>query len=113
MLWSQRRKSGAQGAENFIQISALAVVEPRTLASRLPCTPPFSRLLRHARGYSRTILTPNLQGFDLLHAFLIVLRTQLSCGFITNGGIVLNSNNVSPADPLLRGYKLFCDTGKL
>src|SRR6218665_639017 len=31
-------------------------VEPRTLASRLPRTPPFSRLLRHAGGYSRTIL---------------------------------------------------------
>src|SRR6218665_3900181 len=29
---------------------------------RLPRTPPFSRLLRHAGGYSRTILTPNLQG---------------------------------------------------
>src|SRR6218665_1274650 len=58
--------SGAHGAENSIQISALAGVEPRTLASsatRLPCTPPFSRLLRHAGGYSRTILTPNLQGY--------------------------------------------------
>src|SRR6218665_59485 len=30
-------------------------------ATRLPRTPPFSRLLRHAGGYSRTILTPNLQ----------------------------------------------------
>src|SRR6218665_240111 len=46
-------------------ISALAVVEPRTLASRLPCIPPFSRLLRHAGGYSRTILTPNLQGLTI------------------------------------------------
>src|SRR6218665_2966199 len=55
--------SGAHGAENSIQISALAGVEPRTLASRLPRTPPFSRLLRHAGGYSRTILTPNLQGY--------------------------------------------------
>src|SRR6218665_3256830 len=53
MLWTQRRNSGAHGAENSIQISALAGVEPRT--------PPFSRLLRHAEGYSRTILTPNLQ----------------------------------------------------
>src|SRR6218665_3118924 len=35
-------------------------VEPRAMASRLPRTPPFSRLLRHAGGYSRTILTPNL-----------------------------------------------------
>ena len=61
MLWSQRRNSGAHGAENLIQISALAVVEPRTLASRLPRTPPFSRLLRHAGDHSRTILTPNLQ----------------------------------------------------
>src|SRR6218665_1792994 len=33
MLWSQRRNSGAHGAENSIQISALARVEPRTLAS--------------------------------------------------------------------------------
>src|SRR6218665_2586535 len=32
------------------------------VATRLPRTPPFSRLLRHAGGYSRTILTPNLQG---------------------------------------------------
>src|SRR6218665_664071 len=62
MLWSQRRNSGAHGAENLIQISALALVEPRTLASRLPRTPPFSRLLRHAGGYRRTILTPNLEG---------------------------------------------------
>src|SRR6218665_1139344 len=67
MLWSQRRNSGAHGAENSIQISALAGVELRTWASsdvatRLPRTPPFSHLLRHAGGYSRTILTPNLQG---------------------------------------------------
>src|SRR6218665_3587703 len=62
MLGSQRRNSGAHGAEKSIQISALAVVEPRSLAHRLPRTPPFSRLLRHAAGYSRTILTPNLQG---------------------------------------------------
>src|SRR6218665_1508299 len=53
MLWSQRRNRGAYGAENLIQISALAVVEPRTLVSRLPRTPPFSRSLRHAGGYSR------------------------------------------------------------
>src|SRR6218665_292318 len=33
MLWSQRRNSGAHGAENSIQISALAGVKPRTLAS--------------------------------------------------------------------------------
>src|SRR6218665_1630565 len=56
MLWSQRRNSGAHGVENLLQISALPMVEPRTLASRLPRTPPFSRLLRHAGGYSRTIL---------------------------------------------------------
>src|SRR6218665_116940 len=55
--------SGAHGAENSIQISALAGIEPRTLIGiRLLRTPPFSRLLRHAGGYSRTILTPNLQG---------------------------------------------------
>ena len=33
MLWSQRRNSGVHRAENLIQISALAVVEPRTLES--------------------------------------------------------------------------------
>src|SRR6218665_1966918 len=33
VLWSQRRNSGAHGAKNSIQVSALAVVEPRTLAS--------------------------------------------------------------------------------
>src|SRR6218665_1881581 len=31
MLWSQRRNSGAHRAENSIQISALAGVDPRTL----------------------------------------------------------------------------------
>src|SRR6218665_1336832 len=65
MLWSQRRNGGAHGAENSIQISTLAGVGPWHLAAanvtiRLPRTPPFSRLLRHAGGYSRTILTPNL-----------------------------------------------------
>ena len=57
-------------SKNSIQISALAGVEPRHLAAadvatRLLCTPPLSRLLRHAGGYSRTILTPNLQGLEL------------------------------------------------
>src|SRR6218665_3688648 len=59
--------NGAHGAENSTQISALAGVELgcRHLAAadvdtRLPLTPPFSRLLRHAGGYSRTILIPNL-----------------------------------------------------
>src|SRR6218665_2214646 len=33
MLWSQRRNSGAHGAENSIQISALTGVESRTLES--------------------------------------------------------------------------------
>src|SRR6218665_2299977 len=65
MLWSQRRNNRAHGAENSIQISALAGVGPWHLAAadvatRLPRTPPFSRLLRHAGGYSRIILTPNL-----------------------------------------------------
>src|SRR6218665_1953509 len=32
------------------------------VATRLPRTLTFSRLLRHAGGYSKTILTPNLQG---------------------------------------------------
>src|SRR6218665_349827 len=50
-------------SRKLIQISALAMIQPRTLTSRLPRTPPFSRLLRHAEGYSRTILTPNLQGY--------------------------------------------------
>src|SRR6218665_290875 len=52
MLWSQGRNSGAHGAEISIQISALAGVEPRTLASSsrdvattLLRTPPFSCLL--------------------------------------------------------------------
>src|SRR6218665_1792396 len=35
------------------------------VATRLPRTPSFSRLLRHAGGYSRTILTLNLQFFYL------------------------------------------------
>ena len=36
------------------------------LGIRLPRTSLFSRLLRHAGGYSRTILTPNLQyGFNV------------------------------------------------
>src|SRR6218665_929697 len=69
MLWSQRRNSGGHGAENLIKISALAVVGPwhlaaANVASRLPRTPPFSRLLRHTGGYSRTIITPNLQGLS-------------------------------------------------
>src|SRR6218665_1215728 len=33
MLWSQRQNCGAHGAENSIQISALAGLEPQTLAS--------------------------------------------------------------------------------
>src|SRR6218665_368967 len=62
---------GAHGTEISIQMSALAGVEPRTLASsgreQLPldyyAPPPFSRLLRHAGGYSGTILTPNPQAY--------------------------------------------------
>jgi len=80
MLWSQRRNSGAHGAENLIKISALAVVEPRTLASRLPRTPPFSRLLRHTGGYSRTILIPNLQGWInnlIYHSAMQILKEML------------------------------------
>ena len=72
-LWSQMRNSGEHGAEISIQISALAWVEPRsdsdlgiqrqrTLPLDCHAPPPFSRLLRHAGGYSGTILTPNLQG---------------------------------------------------
>src|SRR6218665_178588 len=40
------------------------------LGIRLARTPPFSRLLRHVGGYSRTILTPNLQG---THSQLLLL----------------------------------------
>src|SRR6218665_1330412 len=63
MFWPKRRNMGAHGAEISIQISALAWVEHRTLASssheRDYCAPSsFSRLLRHAGGYSGTILTP-------------------------------------------------------
>src|SRR6218665_3745903 len=71
MLWSQRQNSGAHGAENSIQISALNLkpwhLAAADVATRLPCTHPFSRLLRHAGGYSRTILTPNLQGLDFYY----------------------------------------------
>src|SRR6218665_3710628 len=85
MLWTQRRNSGAHGAENLIQISALAVVEPRTLASRLPRTPPFSRLLRHAEGYStggrwnfgKTVLpTGNELPKTHRHAIVFVVYTE-------------------------------------
>src|SRR6218665_2712012 len=89
MLWSQRRNSGAHGAENSIQISALAVVGPWHLAAadvatRLPRTPPFSRHLRHAGGYSRTILTPNLQGRiwysnAVHHNNIIILKVNWLC----------------------------------
>src|SRR6218665_736885 len=37
-------------------------LEAVDVGTRLPRTPPFSRFLRHAGDYSRTILTPNLQG---------------------------------------------------
>src|SRR6218665_3820658 len=78
MLWVQRRNRGAHGAENSIQISALAGVGPWHLAAadvatRLPSTPPFSRLLRDAGGYSRTILTPNLQGYTCVHVGLSIV----------------------------------------
>src|SRR6218665_4010007 len=78
MLWSQRRNSGAHGAENSIQISALAGVGPwhiaaADVATRLPRTPRFSRLLRHAGGYSRTILTPNLRGWMYIHTYINTL----------------------------------------
>src|SRR6218665_2213621 len=35
------------------------------VATTLPCTPTFSRLLRHAGGYSRTILTPQPAGVNM------------------------------------------------
>src|SRR6218665_2871851 len=43
------------------------------LGIRLPRTPPFSHLLRHAGGYSRTILTPNL------HILVHIYSGNLSC----------------------------------
>jgi len=69
LLWSQRRNSGAHGAEISIQISALAGpwhLPAANVTTRQGAPPPFSRLLRHAGGYIRTILTPNLQGLELL-----------------------------------------------
>src|SRR6218665_1672980 len=59
-LWSQRRNSGAHGAENSIQLSSLAGVgpwhlAPADVATRLQRTPSFSRLLRHAGGYSSSL----------------------------------------------------------
>src|SRR6218665_343291 len=39
------------------------VITSEDLGIRLPRSPPFSRLLRHAGGYSRTILTTNLPHF--------------------------------------------------
>src|SRR6218665_1965712 len=101
MLWSQRRNSGAHGAENSIQISALAVVEPRSLASiaaadvaiRLPRTPPFSRLLRHAGGYSRTILTPNLQGLELyMHNTVHAYNTHIHTYMYTHVQVYMDPN---------------------
>src|SRR6218665_1903762 len=47
------------------------------VATRLPRTPPFSRLLRHAGGYSRTILTPNLQGLELSIQSAVTIDSKL------------------------------------
>src|SRR6218665_3800517 len=48
MLWSQRRNSGAHGAENSIHISALAGVEPRTLPWHLAAADVATRLSRNS-----------------------------------------------------------------
>src|SRR6218665_2637409 len=77
MLWSQRQNSSAHGAENSIQISALAGVEPwnqaaADVATRLPRTPPFSLLLRHAGGYSRTIVTLNLHVYIYIYIYTCI-----------------------------------------
>src|SRR6218665_2938201 len=37
-------------------------------------TPPFSRLLRHAGAYSRTILTPNPQGLEFSSTYQKLLK---------------------------------------
>ena len=52
---------GRGRTSNVFEPWHLAAVD---VATRLPHTPPFSRLLRHAGGYSRTILTQNLQGLS-------------------------------------------------
>src|SRR6218665_1053097 len=64
MLWSQRRNKRCAWSRKLDPNFYPGRVEPRAMASsgvdvatRLPRTPPFSRLLG---GYSRTILTPNL-----------------------------------------------------
>src|SRR6218665_3418802 len=57
------------------------------LGIRLPRTPPFSCLLRHAGGCSRTILTPNLQGLNLLPTLNHRIRKLASrCLRVTTSG---------------------------
>src|SRR6218665_1338630 len=52
-------------------------LEAADVATRLPRTPPFSRFLQHAGGYSRTILTPNLQGCFLIYFYSFDIRLRL------------------------------------
>src|SRR6218665_2132878 len=52
------------------------------LGIRLPRTPPFSCLLRHAGGYSRTILTPNLPGYLYIHIYIIYNIYMHVCMYI-------------------------------
>src|SRR6218665_196882 len=66
MLWSQRCTWSRNLGLDFGPGRGLNI-GPRNLmtanvTTRLWRAPPFSRLLRHAGGYSGTILTPNLQG---------------------------------------------------
>ena len=70
MLWFQRRSMECTGSRNLVSNCCPSQglnlgplnLEPLMVTTRLRYTPPFSRLLRHAGEYSRTILTPYLQG---------------------------------------------------
>src|SRR6218665_448796 len=67
MLWSQRRNMGRREQKyrsKFMPLgrtSDLGIQRPRMLPLDSSAPPPFSRLLRHAGGYSGTILNPNPQ----------------------------------------------------
>src|SRR6218665_449238 len=69
MLWSQMRSMGCARSRNLVSNFCSGQgfnLGPRSLmaasvTTRLRRTPLFSRLLRHAGGYSGTILTPNPQ----------------------------------------------------
>src|SRR6218665_3221585 len=65
MLWSQRRNIGAHGAENSIQISALAGVEPRTLASSGRRCYHF-RMRCYFVSLSESVFALNMENYNLL-----------------------------------------------